>query len=602
MTKPIFSPFSPLTTINVQPYERYLPAAFDDSLSMLEKINKVREYANQIGLTTNQLIEQWNELSAWVLGDGLSDEIANKMQEWLDDGTIGRIINSDMYVGYNINTTQPSYFTSLNFPNSNPAFGPIMQGFYITKDARNIYSNYINFNEDTGQDSFYLVRFDSTGKELDRMLLKDVGHGTTLGFEEQDTNVYFWLDLANGTNGTRLGRFLYEAGQTLTIDNIAVYSSFGGLTQGHPIVDGAYLYMARDNGNSTWTVEKRLLADVKTGVDNLITSINIPSTLNWLQGYAVDEDKLYWLTGDAYEVGNYAQLLTEFSWTTKQQTRQIDLSFAPVEDQRKEPEGLFVYTDPKTGAKSLFVGIASDDYVEKNNKLYAFHSVLNFRKFTGMKLEDIPRNIESYQPQQITGFDGRQLFTINSGESVFNKVKNFQGLATGYANSGTTDGADTTNSGRLLINFSSYGTGYIQWIDWQNRMWFCSVLNGLPVKYDSRHTWQRLATFDIMEKPWTTLPLLTGASVNWSYPPEVRRIFNRIELRGCVGGVGTVKIATLDASYRPTHQIRKPVCGDGSATAIGRMTIATNGDITIDFNTLTAVWIDTFFDAGITVD
>jgi hypothetical protein len=94
MVKPIINSFSPLLELNVQKYERYLPTAFDDSLTLLEKVNKVIDYLNQSGNVTNDVITQWNSVMDWIMNEGLTSDVATKLDEWLSNGTINNIINT----------------------------------------------------------------------------------------------------------------------------------------------------------------------------------------------------------------------------------------------------------------------------------------------------------------------------------------------------------------------------------------------------------------------------------------------------------------------------------------------------------------------------
>jgi parallel beta-helix repeat protein len=60
----------------LQPYKRYLPTAFDESLSLLEKVNKVIEIVTELAL------------------DNVSDDIImGILQTWLADGTLASILN-----------------------------------------------------------------------------------------------------------------------------------------------------------------------------------------------------------------------------------------------------------------------------------------------------------------------------------------------------------------------------------------------------------------------------------------------------------------------------------------------------------------------------
>lgn len=74
-------------------YERYLPTAFDESMSILEKINKVIHHMNEVGRMTEDMLLKWNEVYEWVTGEGLELAIEGKLDEWLADGTLASIIN-----------------------------------------------------------------------------------------------------------------------------------------------------------------------------------------------------------------------------------------------------------------------------------------------------------------------------------------------------------------------------------------------------------------------------------------------------------------------------------------------------------------------------
>lgn len=99
MTKPVVTSYAELAPLIVQHYERYLPSAFDDSLTMLQKLNKVFEYCNQVGLITNGVLKQWNEVMEWVLGDGLYFELNKLLGELVENGTFDNIFNSVVLKG-----------------------------------------------------------------------------------------------------------------------------------------------------------------------------------------------------------------------------------------------------------------------------------------------------------------------------------------------------------------------------------------------------------------------------------------------------------------------------------------------------------------------
>lgn len=97
MPKPELLKINPVEPQNIARYERYLPTAFDESLTLLEKFNKMIHYMNSIFAITNEMIEKWNEVIEWILNEGLEQAIEDKLQEWLDDGTIADIINDFLF-------------------------------------------------------------------------------------------------------------------------------------------------------------------------------------------------------------------------------------------------------------------------------------------------------------------------------------------------------------------------------------------------------------------------------------------------------------------------------------------------------------------------
>lgn len=97
MAKPVIPPFVQFIDMTFQGYEEYYPTAFDDTLSFLEKINKIIKRLNELGQITSDLMAKWNEIYEWVLNEGLSEAVKNKLNEWLLDGTLANIINVTIF-------------------------------------------------------------------------------------------------------------------------------------------------------------------------------------------------------------------------------------------------------------------------------------------------------------------------------------------------------------------------------------------------------------------------------------------------------------------------------------------------------------------------
>lgn len=77
--------------------ERYLPTAFNDSLTLVEKVNKVVEYLFSYTEMTEQMLVKWNEVYHWIMNEGLDSTIGDRLNEMLKDGTFKRIINEELF-------------------------------------------------------------------------------------------------------------------------------------------------------------------------------------------------------------------------------------------------------------------------------------------------------------------------------------------------------------------------------------------------------------------------------------------------------------------------------------------------------------------------
>lgn len=97
MSKPTLMAFEKIAPILVHHYERYLPTAFDESPSILEKMNKIIETLYRMGEITNGLLDKWNEVMEWVMNEGLSDAVRTRLDEMVLDGTLDEIINEHIF-------------------------------------------------------------------------------------------------------------------------------------------------------------------------------------------------------------------------------------------------------------------------------------------------------------------------------------------------------------------------------------------------------------------------------------------------------------------------------------------------------------------------
>ena len=97
MDKPKLTDFETFSRQFIQRYERYLPTAFDESLTLLEKMNKTIEQLNMLGLLTNDLVTEWNKVMQWILNDGLTDDIRKKIDEMVKNGVLKELLNESLF-------------------------------------------------------------------------------------------------------------------------------------------------------------------------------------------------------------------------------------------------------------------------------------------------------------------------------------------------------------------------------------------------------------------------------------------------------------------------------------------------------------------------
>jgi hypothetical protein len=92
MEKPIITNFQTLGTLLIQRYERYIPNAFDESMSLVQKVNKVIMYLDQIGELTNDVVDQWNKVVEWLLEDGLTDAVETAFENLANSGEFVELV------------------------------------------------------------------------------------------------------------------------------------------------------------------------------------------------------------------------------------------------------------------------------------------------------------------------------------------------------------------------------------------------------------------------------------------------------------------------------------------------------------------------------
>lgn len=103
--------YSYLPFLDEHTYERYLPTAFDESMTLLQKVNKVIEGLNTVIQAMNKTFEEvdkqndkitairddFETLKEWLENEGLQERTVWVLNEWFDSGKLATIIAEEVF-------------------------------------------------------------------------------------------------------------------------------------------------------------------------------------------------------------------------------------------------------------------------------------------------------------------------------------------------------------------------------------------------------------------------------------------------------------------------------------------------------------------------
>jgi hypothetical protein len=286
-----------------------------------------------------------------------------------------------------------------------PARASVLQGLVFDEDTGEIYVTQVAGVTPPGAtDSFAVSRMNKYGALLDSMVVTFGGHATVFGIEKEGGSVYIWINCDITSEGGvaedyKLVRILYQPGVTIdqTSPTMVTYPKFSDMYTSvttDPKNDLIVFRYTPDNGPQTMDLRK--LSEVKNNIDNVLGTIVIPDDLNddTMQGMTIDGYDLYFRTGD--NAGVYPDKITQFKFDDDTFRRERTNTFGQgingaYADAYREPEGLFIYTDPKTSKKTLFASVVTGDQGRRILKIYAFHQPGNGEKFQGEIMEYVQR-------------------------------------------------------------------------------------------------------------------------------------------------------------------------------------------------------------------
>ena len=224
---------------------------------------------------------------------------------------------------------------------------------------------------------------------LDKEVVISMGeHGTCFGVEPVWNNStkhwdsYIWTHVKhNGNNAIMKFNFdKFENGATVTTtsSNTSIIN-IGTTTYALPSVDYANdLVGFCMSSGGVYHVEVYKLSELNSGTVNRIGRVTLSQKDNYLQGFAIAEDRIYHRVGNAD--GSEADRLYVYNWTNDMFLYEINtsllepqLSSNNITSGHREPEGMCVYINPQTNKKSLFVCTTIGAENRRVHLLHAYH-------------------------------------------------------------------------------------------------------------------------------------------------------------------------------------------------------------------------------------
>ncbi|MEK4827819.1 teichoic acid biosynthesis protein [Niallia sp. FSL W8-0951] len=506
--------------------------------------------------------------------------------------------------------------TEFDYSTINPIFHAILSGIEGTvlqapvwdEETEEIYISQVN-GLTSGVESFTISRLDKNGAYIDSMALKYGGHGTSFGIERENGKVYIWtnyevVDATGKVIDHEVVRVQYKGGTTInSVEETTIYDRFNNhyTSVVTDVQNGLIAFRINATGKND-VIELRSLSDVKKGINKILGSVTIPSDLMYMQGMTIDNYDLYWRTGDTNSA-NYPDELCLFSFIDGKIKKRITCSFGKnnqgvYENNFREPEGIFLYKDKKTGKKTLFASVVTGGQGKRIIKIYAYHQKGNHEKFASILMQGAQYGVTGANSKSAGVSDTDKLLSdINTPnqETYIRSEESFQ----------FPDHPAPGTGGYWLKNGSREPNGSMLQFMFRNSV-------GRPVKIFVRVVPRDEAPGEFVALPsgqdldWIDLPLQNGASNPDSNAKTQYCIDgNEIKFRGEMSmptANGTV-YGLLPSGKRPNKNVVKNVPTIGT-TGTRTIVFRSNGEIVgLGYNVnepenMTGVYFDTSIPLG----
>lgn len=314
----------------------------------------------------NNVIKEHNEIKdivEWLKEIGLAEETVKTLSKWLADGTLKDIITNDVLTSINdrinaintfkFDTTDVIYATNLEIREGAPP-----QGIAMTKDRNIFVSQVIILDEDktSNIESFEIRRLTANGELIDKMTLKHGGHGTSFGIEEENGKVYIWNSWFSDykVGGMPSIEVPHKLGRVEYLPNVILNDDDPRIQFFTPIRKEYFITTTSSNGNKIAMrygrdVHIHNISDVKNNDFTKGKVVVIPPEYYYQQGITLDDNFLYWRSGDGRDpenthYGSYPDMLIKMNINTGQLISSKELKY-PILNDAYEPEDIFLFED-----------------------------------------------------------------------------------------------------------------------------------------------------------------------------------------------------------------------------------------------------------------
>ncbi|ALM39482.1 MULTISPECIES: phage baseplate protein [Streptomyces] len=222
-----------------------------------------------------------------------------------------------------------------------------------------------------------ITQLDFSGNKLGHMYLLGFGHGVSIGAQPVGADTYLWteVDVNSNARGTRLARFKWNNGATLSRTSSA-------LAKHQPIPGATEMTCAIDPVNNRMAIRyltasgRRYgiynVADIAAGVyDKPLSDVPHPTGLGTFQGYALYGSYVYQLTGNPYGPDNPNPGNSYVSSVDVNTGALVQRAFTRAGSTLsfREPEGMGIYRTA-AGEVRLFLGFASGVAGDRRSNLF----------------------------------------------------------------------------------------------------------------------------------------------------------------------------------------------------------------------------------------